>query len=66
MTKSMHASLTAISLQLRADYFPVKGLPGELENLLARLAALETGMRGMTERSAEMSQPAFTQPGLRS
>jgi hypothetical protein len=64
MTKSMHASLTAIGRQLYADYLPTvaKPLPSELKHLVAQLVALEAGKRGSTERSREVLQSAIAQP----
>ena len=64
MTKSMHASLTAIGRQLYADYLPTvaKPLPSEIKHLVAQLVALEAGKRGSTERSSEVLQSAIAQP----
>ena len=61
MTASMKASLSAIGLQLRAAYVPAVGkpLPRELNDLLARLVALEAGTHGSTERAIEILQPAI-------
>jgi hypothetical protein len=44
MTKSPHASLTAIGHQLQADYFPTsaESLPAELVCLVAQLVAIES------------------------
>ena len=60
MTASMRASLTAIGRQLQADYLPTlsKPLPGELEELVAQLVALESGKRGSAERPVEVLQSA--------
>ncbi len=43
MTTSMHASLTQIGRQLKAEYRPIlaKPFPSEIEDLLAWLFALE-------------------------
>jgi hypothetical protein len=62
MTSSVHASFSAIGLQLRAAYFPAVGrpLPPELEDLLAQLVALETDAHGSTERCGKALQPALT------
>jgi hypothetical protein len=67
MTKSMHASLTAIGRRLHADYLPTlaQPLPGELKDLVAQLVALEFGKRGSTQRSVEVLQSAIA-PGPRS
>jgi hypothetical protein len=47
----MQASLRAIGLRLRAEYFPSAGrsLPPELEDLLAQLVALEAAAHGSTD-----------------
>jgi hypothetical protein len=68
MTKSMHASLTAIGRQLHADYLPTvaKPLPSELKHLVAQLVALEAGKRGSTERSVDVLRSASAQPGPQS
>ena len=68
MTTSMHSSLIPIGRQLQDDYLPTvrKPLPSELKDLLARLVALEAGMRGSTERSVEVLQPAIAQQEPRS
>jgi hypothetical protein len=68
MTTSMHASLTAIGRQLHDDFSqPVREpLPGELRDLVAQLVALEAGIRGSTERSIEVLQPAIARQGPRS
>lgn len=59
MTTSMHASLIAIGRQLQADYLPslAEPLPGELEELVAQLVALESGKRSSAE--VEVSQSAI-------
>jgi hypothetical protein len=52
MTISMQASLTAIGRRLHADYLPTlaKPLPSELEDLAARVGALEVGKRRLAHR----------------
>jgi hypothetical protein len=64
----MNASLTAIGRQLQADYAPVAGtpLPRELNDLLARLVALEASTRAPTERSVDVLETAIAQPRTRS
>jgi hypothetical protein len=68
MTKSMHASLTAIGRRLHADYLPTlaKPLPSELKDLVAQLVALEFGKRGSTQRPVEVLQSAIAPLGPRS
>jgi hypothetical protein len=68
MTKSMHASLTAIGRRLHADYLPTAARPvsSELTHLVAQLVALEAGKRGSTERSVEVLQSAIARPGPQS
>ena len=68
MTTSMHASLTAIGRQLHHDFLQAarEPLPSELKDLVAQLVALEAGMRGSTERSIEVLQPAIARQGPRS
>jgi hypothetical protein len=65
MTKSMHASLTAIGRRLHADYLPTlaQPLPGELKDLVAQLVALEFGKRGSTQRPVEVLQSAIAPLG---
>jgi hypothetical protein len=65
MTKSMHASLTAIGRRLHADYLPTlaQPLPSELKDLVAQLVALEFGKRGSTQRAVEVLQPAIARLG---
>jgi hypothetical protein len=65
MTKSMHASLTAIGRRLHADYLPTlaQPLPSELKDLVAQLVALEFGKRGSTQRSVEVLQSAIAPLG---
>ena len=59
-----HASMTAIGRQLHAAYFPIlaKQLPSELENLVARLVALESAKRGSSKQSVEVVQFAIPEP----
>ena len=61
---TMHASLAAIGRQLHAHYFPIlaKPLPSELENLVARLVALESAKRGSSKRSIAVLQSAIPEP----
>ena len=56
---TMHASLAAIGRQLHAHYFPIlaKPPPSELENLVARLVALESAKRGSSKRSMKFWNP---------
>jgi hypothetical protein len=65
MTKSMHASLTAIGRRLHADYLPTlaQPLPSELKDLVAQLVALEFGKRGSTQRPVEVLQSAIAPLG---
>jgi hypothetical protein len=68
MTTSMQASLIAIGRHLHDDFLPAvrEPLPSELKDLVAELVALEAGMRGSTERSIEVLQPAIARQGVRS
>ena len=61
---TMHASMTAIGRQLHAAYFPIlaKPLPSELENLVARLVAVESAKRGSSKQSIEVLQSAIPEP----
>ena len=66
MTNAMHLSLTAIGRRLQAEYSPPVGtaLPRELEELLARLVALEAGAQE-SRPTTEALQSAVAQPRLR-
>jgi hypothetical protein len=61
----MHASFTAVGRQLHGDFLPAvrKPLPSEFKDLVAQLVALDAGMRGSTERSIEVLQPAIARQG---
>jgi hypothetical protein len=58
MTTPMRTSLTAIGRRLQAEYLPTlsRPLPGELQDLVAQLVALEAGkQKHSTETTYSLS-----------